>query len=64
MKRLILLLPLILLGCGDPPMKNEDIIKEVARCKSAGFDAVEFKNQWGGPYVITRIQCKQVQKGE
>lgn len=60
MRRVALIGLLALAGCSEPPMKNDAIILEIAKCKKAGLEAVEVHdNFFSSPMQITAIQCQQ-----
>ncbi len=52
MKKLFLLLPLILGGCGRV-MTNEEVIKQTKLCEDAGMDAtLSYNGMTGAPHAI------------
>lgn len=58
MSRILLLVATSLLsGCysQDKPMSNDDIIREVTKCKAAGMDVAVYRDFWEA--VPVRIVC-------
>lgn len=52
---IVLLLVLLLSGCGNEPVSNEYIITESAKCEENGFGARIVKSTWDSE--ITGVQC-------